>query len=95
MASRTSLYIGRDRTSTFTTQNVVTVSVPGSSTSSAIGTPSAGQVLRGGNPSVNPDRAVPFSHGQWLASRIPRVETWFFDDEGHALRENHIEDVHA
>ena len=41
------------------------------------------------------DRAVPFSHGQWLASRIPRVETWFFDDEGHALRENHIEDVHA
>jgi pimeloyl-ACP methyl ester carboxylesterase len=41
------------------------------------------------------DRAVPFSHGQWLASRIPGVETWFFDDEGHALRESHIEDVHA
>jgi pimeloyl-ACP methyl ester carboxylesterase len=41
------------------------------------------------------DRAVPFSHGQWLASHIPGVETWFFDDEGHALRENHIEDVHA
>jgi pimeloyl-ACP methyl ester carboxylesterase len=41
------------------------------------------------------DRAVPFSHGQWLASRIPGVETWFFDDEGHAVRESHIEDVHA
>jgi pimeloyl-ACP methyl ester carboxylesterase len=41
------------------------------------------------------DRAVPFSHGQWLASHIPGVETWFFADEGHALRESHIEDVHA
>jgi pimeloyl-ACP methyl ester carboxylesterase len=41
------------------------------------------------------DRAVPFSHGQWLASHIPGVETWFFGDEGHALRESHIEDVHA
>jgi pimeloyl-ACP methyl ester carboxylesterase len=41
------------------------------------------------------DRAVPFSHGQWLASRIPGAETWFFADEGHALRESHIEDVHA
>jgi pimeloyl-ACP methyl ester carboxylesterase len=41
------------------------------------------------------DRAVPFSHGQWLASHIPGVEAWFFDDEGHAFRENHIEDVHA
>jgi hypothetical protein len=27
--------------------------------------------------------------------RIPGVEAWFFDDEGHALRENHIADVHA
>jgi pimeloyl-ACP methyl ester carboxylesterase len=41
------------------------------------------------------DRAVPFSHGRWLASHIPGVEAWFFDDEGHALRESHIEDVHA
>ena len=41
------------------------------------------------------DQAVPFSHGQWLASRIPGVEAWFFDDEEHALRERHIEDVHA
>jgi pimeloyl-ACP methyl ester carboxylesterase len=41
------------------------------------------------------DRAVPFSHGQWLAAHIPGAETWFFDDEGHALREAHIEDVHT
>jgi pimeloyl-ACP methyl ester carboxylesterase len=41
------------------------------------------------------DRAVPFSHGQWLASRIPGVEAWFFDDEGHSLRESHIEDIFA
>jgi pimeloyl-ACP methyl ester carboxylesterase len=41
------------------------------------------------------DRAVPFSHGQWLASHIPHAEAWFFDDEGHSLRERHIEDVHA
>jgi pimeloyl-ACP methyl ester carboxylesterase len=41
------------------------------------------------------DQAVPFSHGQWLASHIPGAETWFFDGEGHALRENHIEDVHG
>src|SRR5215472_2352767 len=34
-------------------------------------------------------------HAEWLASRIPGVEAWFFDDEGHALREGHIEDVHA
>jgi len=41
------------------------------------------------------DRAVPFSHGQWLAAHIPGVETWFFDDEGHALREKHIEDMNT
>ena len=41
------------------------------------------------------DRAVPFGHGQWLASRIPGAEAWFFADEGHGLRERHIEDVHA
>ncbi len=33
---------------TFTTQNVVTVPVSGSSTSSEVGTPSAGHVPRGG-----------------------------------------------
>jgi pimeloyl-ACP methyl ester carboxylesterase len=41
------------------------------------------------------DRAVPFSHGQWLAARIPGVEPWFFADEGHSVREGHIEDIHA
>jgi pimeloyl-ACP methyl ester carboxylesterase len=41
------------------------------------------------------DSAVPFSHGQWLASHIPGAETWFFAAEGHTLRERHIEDVHA
>jgi pimeloyl-ACP methyl ester carboxylesterase len=38
------------------------------------------------------DRVAPFGHGRWLASRIPGVETWSFDYEGHSLRENHIED---
>lgn len=47
-------------------------------------------LLHGGH-----DQAVPFSHGQWLASRIPGVEAWFFDSEEHSLRERHIEDVHA
>ena len=41
------------------------------------------------------DPVAPFSHAQWLASRIPDVETWFFEGEGHSLREDHIEDVHA
>jgi pimeloyl-ACP methyl ester carboxylesterase len=41
------------------------------------------------------DEVAPFSHGQWLASRIPGAEAWFFEDEGHSLRERHIEDVHA
>jgi pimeloyl-ACP methyl ester carboxylesterase len=38
------------------------------------------------------DRAVPFGHGQWLAPRIPGVEARFFGEEGHALREDHVED---
>jgi len=42
------------------------------------------------------DRAVPFSHGEWLAAHIPGVEAWLFDDEGRStLRENHIGEVHA
>ena len=40
------------------------------------------------------DEAVPFSHAQWLAARIPGVETRFYD-EGHGLRDNHIGEVHA
>ena len=36
------------RNGTLTMQNVVTVPVSGSSTSSAVGVPSAGQALRGG-----------------------------------------------
>jgi pimeloyl-ACP methyl ester carboxylesterase len=42
------------------------------------------------------DKAVPIAHGRWLAARIPGVEPWFFEDEGHGvLRENHIGEVHA
>jgi len=41
------------------------------------------------------DQAVPFGHGQWLASHIPGAEAWFFEEERHGLRESHIEDVHA
>ena len=42
------------------------------------------------------DKAVPFSHGQWLAEHIPGVEAWFFPEEGHGMiRENHIGEVHA
>ena len=41
------------------------------------------------------DQAVPFSHGQWLAARIPGVEARFYDNEGHGLREKHIGEVHA
>lgn len=41
------------------------------------------------------DRAVPLSHGQWLAARIPGVEAWFFEEEGHGLPKGHIGDVHA
>jgi pimeloyl-ACP methyl ester carboxylesterase len=41
------------------------------------------------------DKAVPFSHGLWLAAHLPGAETRFFDDEGHSLREGHIENAHA
>jgi pimeloyl-ACP methyl ester carboxylesterase len=48
-------------------------------------------VLHGGR-----DKAVPISHGRWLAQHIPGAEAWFFDDEGHGtLRENHIGAVHS
>ncbi len=41
------------------------------------------------------DQGVPISHGQWLAAHIPGAEARFIDDEGHALGEGHMEDVHA
>jgi pimeloyl-ACP methyl ester carboxylesterase len=41
------------------------------------------------------DKAVPFSHGQWLAAHIPGVEAWLIDGEDHGLRERHIGDIHA
>jgi predicted esterase len=41
------------------------------------------------------DEAVPFSHAQWLAARIPAAEARFYDHEGHGLRDNHISEVHA
>jgi pimeloyl-ACP methyl ester carboxylesterase len=42
------------------------------------------------------DRAVPFSHGQWLAAHIPGVDARLSNDDGHTtLRENHIGEVHA
>jgi pimeloyl-ACP methyl ester carboxylesterase len=39
------------------------------------------------------DPAVPFSHGQWLAARIPGVDARFFPGEGHALREAHLDEL--
>ncbi len=41
------------------------------------------------------DKAVPFSHGQWLAAHIPGVEAWLIDGEDHGLRERRVSDVHA
>jgi pimeloyl-ACP methyl ester carboxylesterase len=41
------------------------------------------------------DRFVPFTHGEWLARRIPGVEARLADDDGHlTLIEHHLEDVH-
>jgi pimeloyl-ACP methyl ester carboxylesterase len=39
------------------------------------------------------DTAVPFAHGQWLASQIPGVKARFFDGEGHSLLQRHLAEV--
>ncbi len=41
------------------------------------------------------DRFVPFAHGEWLARRIPGVETRLSDDDGHlTLIAHHLDDLH-
>jgi pimeloyl-ACP methyl ester carboxylesterase len=41
------------------------------------------------------DRFVPVSHGEWLAARIPGVETWIDDENGHlTLLQNRVGEVH-
>jgi pimeloyl-ACP methyl ester carboxylesterase len=41
------------------------------------------------------DQFVPFQHGQWLAARIPDVETRLTDTDGHlTLTVNHLAEVH-
>jgi pimeloyl-ACP methyl ester carboxylesterase len=42
------------------------------------------------------DRFVPFPQGEWLASRIPGVESVLSDHDGHlSLVVNHLDGVHA
>ena len=41
------------------------------------------------------DKMVPFSHGQWLAARIPQARVHLFDDEGHISLVNRIPEMFA
>jgi pimeloyl-ACP methyl ester carboxylesterase len=42
------------------------------------------------------DQMAPFSHTQWLAGRIPSVQTRFLPDDGHlTVSFNRIPEVHA
>ena len=42
------------------------------------------------------DRFVPFSHGEWLAKAIPRVEAHLSDEDGHlTLTMNRLPAIHA
>lgn len=41
------------------------------------------------------DLMVPFAHGQWLAARVPGVDSWLIEGEGHLSLFDRIGDVHA
>jgi pimeloyl-ACP methyl ester carboxylesterase len=42
------------------------------------------------------DKFVPFSHGKWLADRIPGVDARLLDGDGHlTLSVHHVPEVHA